>query len=99
MNRLKQAPRAWCSKIDDHLLKLGFEKSLSEATFYVVQKNEKLVIVSLYVDDILVTGSCEAALSQFKAETMSLINMNDLGKLSYFLGMEVTKSYSGIFIC
>jgi hypothetical protein len=29
---LKQAPRAWYSRIDDHLHKLGFVKSLSEAT-------------------------------------------------------------------
>ncbi|GKV16710.1 hypothetical protein SLEP1_g27312 [Rubroshorea leprosula] len=90
---LKQAPRAWYSKINDHLLKLGFEKSLSEATLYVKQKSEKLVIVSLYVYNILVTGSCEAALSQFKAEIMSLFNMNDLGKLSYFLGMEGTVDF------
>ncbi|GKV24196.1 hypothetical protein SLEP1_g33835 [Rubroshorea leprosula] len=97
--KLKQALRAWYGKIDDHLLKLGFEKSLSEATLYVKHKNEKLVIVSLYVDNILVTGSYEAALSQFKVEIISLFNMNELGKLSYFLGMEVTQSCNGIFIC
>lgn len=32
---LKQAPRAWYSRIDDHLLSLGFIKSLSESTLYV----------------------------------------------------------------
>ena len=32
---LKQAPRAWYSRINDYLLKLGFERSLSETTLYV----------------------------------------------------------------
>ncbi|XP_049369398.1 uncharacterized protein LOC125834277 [Solanum verrucosum] len=37
--RLKQAPRSWYSRIDNHLLGLGFEKSLSESTLYVKKKN------------------------------------------------------------
>jgi hypothetical protein len=32
---LKQAYRTWYSKIDEHLHKLGFVKSLSEAILYV----------------------------------------------------------------
>jgi hypothetical protein len=54
---LKQAPRAWYNIIDDHLHKLGFVKSLSEATLYVKGADANLIIVSVYVDDLLVTGS------------------------------------------
>lgn len=32
---LKQAPRDWYSRMDNHLLGLGFEKSLSESTLYI----------------------------------------------------------------
>ena len=32
---LKQAPKAWYSRIDEHLMELGFKKSLSEATLYI----------------------------------------------------------------
>ena len=52
---LKQAPRAWYNKIDEHLLSLGFKKSLSEATLYVKHQNNDVLIVSLYVDDLLLT--------------------------------------------
>ena len=52
---LKQAPRAWYSKIDEHLLSLGFKKSLSKATLYVKHQNNDVLIVSLYVDDLLLT--------------------------------------------
>ena len=44
---LKQAPRARNSKIDDHLLKSGFKKSLSEATLYIkaIERNDVLTVI------------------------------------------------------
>ena len=54
---LKQAPRAWYSRIDDHLLSIGFTKSLSEATLYVKHLGNDVLIVSLYVDDLFLTGN------------------------------------------
>ncbi|PKI72239.1 hypothetical protein CRG98_007376 [Punica granatum] len=52
---LKQAPRAWYGKIDQYLQNLGFERSLSEITLYVKKEKQDIVILSLYVDDLLVT--------------------------------------------
>jgi len=52
---LKQAPRAWYSRIDDYLTGSGFQKILSEATLYVKRINDDVLIISLYVDDLLVT--------------------------------------------
>ncbi|GLT43009.1 hypothetical protein SLA2020_169860 [Shorea laevis] len=93
---LKQAPRAWYGKIDNHLLSLGFEKSIEEATLYVKEKGADLIIVSIYVDDLLVTGSCEAMVRNFKDDMMKMFEMNDLGKMSYFLGIEVQQSGQAI---
>jgi len=53
---LKQAPRVWYSRINDHLLSIDFVKSLSESTLYVKRKGNNFLIISLYVDDLLVTG-------------------------------------------
>ena len=63
---LKQAPRAWYSRIDDHLLSLGFIKSLSEVTLYIKHKSNDFLIVSLYVDDLLVTENNEGLVEEFK---------------------------------
>ena len=54
---LKQAPRAWYSRIDAHLKKMGFKRSLNEATLYIKKDESYFVIISLYVDEILVTRS------------------------------------------
>jgi hypothetical protein len=86
---LKQAPRAWHSKIDEHLSSLGFQKSLSEATLYVKCKGDNLLIVSLYVDDLLITGDNAKLVEEFKREMMKFFEMTDLGLMTYFLGMEI----------
>ena len=56
---LKQAPRAWNAKIHAHLLRLSFVSSPIESTLYVRKDGEKLLIVVLYVDDLLITGPDE----------------------------------------
>ncbi|KAL4387188.1 hypothetical protein GQ457_09G029600 [Hibiscus cannabinus] len=65
---LKQAPRAWYSRIDEYLTRLGFVKSCTEATLYVKEAKGDIIVVSLYVDDLLVTGSNQLLIRQFKEE-------------------------------
>ena len=86
---LKQAPRAWYSKIDEHLLSLGFKKSMSEATLYVKHHNNDVLIVSLYVDDLLLTGNNARPVEDFKQEMMKGFEMIDLRLMTFFLGMEI----------
>ena len=52
---LKHAPRAWYSRLDNHLLSLGFERSMNEVTLYVKHVGGYKLIVSVYVDDLLIT--------------------------------------------
>ena len=96
---LKQAPRAWYSKVDSHLLQCGFARSENEATLYVKKaENGDLLIVSIYVDDMLTTGSNSRLISEFKREMADVFEMSDLGRMTYFLGMEISQSSTGIFI-
>ena len=55
------------------------------------------MILSLYVDDLLITGSNEELIFKFK-EMKKKFEMIDLGTISYFLGMEIQQSGEGIFI-
>ena len=89
---LKQVPRAWYSRIDEHLLKHDFKKSLSESTLYIRNSNSDYIVVSLYVDDLFVTGNNPRMIDQFKAVMMKIFEMIDLGEMSYFLGMEVQQN-------
>ena len=96
---LKQAPRAWYGEIDSYFAECGFEKSLSEATLYTKTRGEKdMLIVSIYVDDIIYTGSSQEMLNEFKKDMKEKYEMTDLGLLYHFLGMGVIQTYSSIFI-
>ncbi|KZV25304.1 retrovirus-related Pol polyprotein from transposon TNT 1-94 [Dorcoceras hygrometricum] len=96
---LKQAPRAWYNRIDDHLHNLGFAKSLSESTLYVKHTGTDILIISLYVDDLLVTGNNTNIVEKFKQEMMEIFEMTNLGLMTFFLGMEIKQSEFEVFIC
>lgn len=96
---LTQAPKAWYDKIDNYLASLGFKRSFSEPTLYVKKEgDETLRIISLYVDDLLVTGGIDVMLTNFKDKIRSMFEMSNLGEMSYLLGMEVSQTQQGIFI-
>ena len=96
---MKQAPRAWYSRINSHLIQLGFRRSENEATLYLKQNEDGLqLVVSLYVNDMLVTGSNVRLLVEFKMEMQDVFEMSDLSIMNYFLGMEIYQCSLGTFI-
>lgn len=96
---LKQAPRAWYAKIDAHLLNHNFRRSSSESTLYIKQFNsQEKLIISLYVDDLLVIGSNDEIVKEFKKQMECEFDMSDLGLVYYFLGMEIKQESSGVYI-
>ncbi|KAM1079012.1 hypothetical protein ACFX2B_013622 [Malus domestica] len=94
---LKQAPRAWYEKLHGALVSLGFTGSQNDHSLFI-KKDPHLVFVLVYVDDILVTGPSSAACQTVIKKLSSLFPVKDLGPLHYFLGIEVKRSSSGIFL-
>ena len=95
---LKQAPRAWYSRIDSYLLENGFEKCEEEPTLYIKEKDGKLLIFVLYVDDLIFTGNDDYLIENFKTVMKDEFEMTDMGLVRYFLGIEVEQGEKGIFI-
>jgi hypothetical protein len=62
------------------------------------QCKNKVLIVSLYVDDLIYTGNDDELIVAFKKSMREMFAMTDLGKMKYFLGIEVNQSDQGIFI-
>jgi len=96
---LKQAPRAWYSRIEAYFTREGFEKCPNEHTLFTKSKEGKILLVSLYVDDLIFTGNDKSMFDEFKKSMMLEFNMSDLGKMKHFLGVEVKQCADGIFIC
>ena len=53
-------------------------------------------MVAVYMDDIFVTGTSKKNIDEFKKSMSSKFEMSDLGKLSYYLGIEVCQHEGGI---
>lgn len=88
---LRQAPRAWYAKLNSCLESLGFKRCPSEHGVYIQKNGEEQLIVAVYVDDLLVTGNNITAIEGFKNQMRQKFEMTDMGKLSYYLGIEVER--------
>jgi hypothetical protein len=95
---LKQAPRAWYEKMDSFLISSGFDRCHSDPTVYTQKHGTDLLILVLYVDDLILTGSSSSMIQSIQQALMGQFEMTDLGLLHYFLGLQVLQSSEGISI-
>ncbi|KAD4179873.1 hypothetical protein E3N88_28464 [Mikania micrantha] len=95
---LKQAPRDWNTKLDSVLKECDFQKCKLEQTVYVKRSREGSLLVGIYADDLIVTGTSVEMIERFKRQMERRIEMSDLGPLSYYLGLEVMQEDDGIKI-
>ena len=54
------------------------------------------MIISLYVDDLLITGSLKKDIASLKDAMNHAYSMTDLGFLSQFLGLKIAQSQHGV---
>ena len=57
-----------------------------------------MAYILLYVDDIILTASFDALRCSIIALLSSDFSMKDLGRLTYFLGIAVTRHKGGMFL-
>ena len=92
---LKQPLRTWYDRIDSFLSSLGFTKIKADSNLYCKVEDGNLVILLLYLDDLFITGM-DGLIADTKRKLAAEFEMNDLGMMHYFLGMEVWQSTDGI---
>lgn len=91
---LKQAPNCWNKKITEILLKYGLTQSKADQSLFF---NESLIVM-IYVDDILVTAKSDEELLHCFNHLQEHVEVKDLGQVSRYLGMRVTRSRKGFLI-
>jgi hypothetical protein len=94
---LKQAPRAWYQRFTDYVAKMGFSHSISDHSLFIYHHGNDIAYILLYVDDIILTASSNALRDSIMSKLGSEFAMKDLGPLSYFLGISVTRHSGGHF--
>lgn len=86
---LKQAPRAWYDTFSLFLIEFGFTCSKSDPSLFVYHHQGKHLVLLLYVDDMLFTGSDQTLLRELLEALNTKFSMKDLGEPKYFLGIEI----------
>lgn len=96
---LKQSPRAWFGKLTKAMKAFGYSQSNQDHTLFLKKKQGKITALIVYVDDMLVTGNDSNEMLALQEYLSNKFDMKDLGVPKYFLGIEVSRSKKGIFLC
>jgi len=96
---LKQSPRAWFERFTKAIKGKGYNQGQSNHTLFFKRfPGNKITILIVYVDDIIVTGNHEDEIARLKEVLNHEFEVKDLGSLRYFLGMEAARSRQVISI-
>ena len=96
---LKQSTRAWFGRLSQALGQFGMTRSANDHSVFYRHLKEKTIILVAYVDDLIITGDDVEGISALKKFLSEQFQITDLGKLKYFLGIEVSRSPGKILIC
>nr|GEW97909.1 retrovirus-related Pol polyprotein from transposon TNT 1-94 [Tanacetum cinerariifolium] len=95
---LKQAPRAWYDMLLSFLISQDFSKGSVDPTLFIRRNDNDLLLVQIYVDDIIFAASTPELCDLFAKLMCSKFKMSMIGKISFFLGLQISQSPRGIFI-
>ena len=87
---LKQSPRCWNIALDKKLKDMGFVQSTSDPCLYVDAGGD-IFFIGVYVDDIVLAGQNLERIRKVKKSLSREFDIKDMGKLHYFLGMQVVQ--------
>ena len=80
------------------LLNTCFSRCHSDPNVYTKKVRNHLIILVIYVDDLILTGSDPKFITHLKSNLKQNFEMSDLGHLHYFLGLQVLQTKEWIFL-
>lgn len=94
---LKQAARAWNEAIHNVLANEEFTQSKVDQCLYSKQIDGDWCYILIYVDDVIV--ACKSVKQSTEIENIlsSKFEMQNLGNVKQYLGIEITRNADGIF--
>ena len=96
---LEQSPRAWFGHFSSVVQEFGMLRSTADhSIFYPHNSSGQCIYLVVYVDDIVITGSDEDGIQKLKKHLFTHFQTKNLGKLKYFMGIEIAQSSSGVVL-
>ena len=88
---LKQATRQWYKKFDSFMHRIVFKRCEAYHCCYVKFFENSYIILQLYVDDMLIAGSCIEKINNLKKQLSKQFAMKDLGAAKQIFGMRIIR--------
>jgi histone deacetylase 1/2 len=88
---LKQAPRQWHAKLKGVLVEMGLKCSTSDPSLFL-STSFKNAWILVYVDDLLIMAEDSNILQMLKEKLKAKFPLKDLGPVSNYLGMELSRN-------
>nr|GFA35564.1 retrovirus-related Pol polyprotein from transposon TNT 1-94 [Tanacetum cinerariifolium] len=98
LNGLKQALRVWYDMLSSFLLSEYFSKGSVDPTLFIRRNGNDLILVQIYVDDIIFAALTLELCDLFAKLMCSKFKMSMMGKISFFLVLQISQIPRGIFI-
>jgi hypothetical protein len=95
---LKQDPQDWYAKMDSFFLDTSFCRCHCDPNVYTKKVGSHLIILSICVDELILTGSDPKLLTHVKSNLQTKSKIIELCYLHYFLDLQVLQTKEGIFI-
>ncbi|GJU11941.1 ribonuclease H-like domain-containing protein [Tanacetum coccineum] len=95
---LHQAPRAWYATLSSFLKEHGYRRGSIDKTLFIKKNNKDIMLVQVYVDDIIFGSTNKSWCDEFETLMKGRFQMSSMGELTFFLGLQVKQSQTGLFI-
>nr|GEY15263.1 retrovirus-related Pol polyprotein from transposon TNT 1-94 [Tanacetum cinerariifolium] len=98
LHGLKQDPHAWYDMLSSFLISQDISKGSVDPTLFIRRNDNDLLLAQIYVNDIIFAASTPELCDLFANLMCSKFKMSMMGKISFFLGLQISQSPRGIFI-
>ncbi|KAF0703418.1 Aste57867_7640 [Aphanomyces stellatus] len=82
---LKQAPKCWYLTLHEFLVSISFERCIKEVCLYIKRVGDSMVLLTVYVDDITITGNDNQEIEKACDALKQRFEMTDLGYVEQLL--------------
>lgn len=85
---LRQSGLQWHKKFVECLNGLGMRALTQDPCMFVSHKNDQIMLIAIYVDDMIIASNDGVWMSKIKRELSEAFEMKDLGRIRMCLGIE-----------
>lgn len=95
---MKQAPRVWYDRVSNFPYEIGFQNGVVDTKLFINKIKDHTLLVQIYVDNIKFGSTNKDLCEEFSMMMKGEFGMSMMGKMDYFLRLQIKQLKNEIFI-